>query len=120
MPKKFDKDKAILMVAFAKIDPVALAVALGCVWGLILFLATAILLMKGAPPGGEAGPHLSLLGLYLPGYEVDSPGAFLGAAYLCVIGAAVGYVLAVLWNFTHHLYVTLIVLRAMWWKMMAE
>jgi len=108
------------MVAFAKIDPVALAVALGCTWGLILFIATAILLIKGAPPGGEAGPHLSLLGVYLPGYEVDWPGAFLGAVYLWVIGAVAGYVLAVLWNLTHKLYVALIVLRAMWWKMMAE
>jgi len=114
------KDKAILMAAFARIDPVALAVALGSVSGIILFIATAVLLVKSMLDGGDLGPHLSQIGFYLPGYEVSWPGAVLGAAYFWVIGAVLGFVLAALWNITHHLYVALIVVRAMWWKMMAD
>ena len=117
MIKTEAKDKAILMAAFAKIDSVALAIALGSVLGLSLFIATAVLLVNGMQPGAEPGPHLGLLGIYLPGYEVSWPGAVLGAAYLSVIGAIAGVFLAVLWNFTHHLYIVVMVVRASWWEM---
>ncbi len=120
MVKTIAKDKAILMAAFARIDPLALAVALGSISGLILFITTAVLLVKGMLDGGDPGPHLTQIGIYLPGYEVSWTGAVLGAAYFWVIGAVVGFVLAALWNMTHHLYVAVIVVRAMWWKMMAD
>lgn len=119
MAPNIDKDKAILMAAFAKIKPVAMAVALGIVFALVLFSATAILLIKSALSGVVAGPHLALLGIYLPGYEVSWTGAFLGAAYLFVVGALLGFVLAVLWNLTHHLFVASMVLRSLWWRMTA-
>ena len=119
MTPNIDKDKAILMAAFAKIKPVAMAVALGIVFALVLFSATAILLIKSAFSGAVVGPHLALLGIYLPGYEVSWTGAFLGAAYLFVVGALLGFVLAVLWNLTHHLFVATMVLRSLWWRMTA-
>lgn len=109
-----DKHKAILAVAFAKIDPVALAVAWGSVSGLLLFIATAVLLVTAAPPGTEPGPHLGLIAVYLPGYSVSWPGAVLGAAYLSVIGALTGFILGVLWNLTHHLYVAVHLARTVW------
>lgn len=65
-----DADKALLKIAFCRIDVTAMAAATGVVAGLLLFLATAVLLLKGAPPGGEVGPHLGLVGHYLPGYSV--------------------------------------------------
>lgn len=120
MASEADTDKAILMAAFAKMDPVALAVALGSLWALILFSATAILILKGAPEGGQVGQHLSLIGIYLPGYDVTWAGGLLGAAYLWVMGAIAGFVLAVLWNLTHYLYVIMIVVRSAWWKMLAD
>ena len=120
MANEADTDKAILMAAFARMDPVALAVALGSIWALILFTATTILLLKGTPEGGQVGTHLGLIGIYLPGYGVNWAGGLLGAAYLWVIGAIAGFVLAVLWNLTHHLYVIVIVARAAWWKMLAD
>jgi len=120
MPNEVDTDKAILMAAFARMDPVALAVALGSTWALMLFAATTILLLKGAPEGGQIGTHLDLIGIYLPGYEVTWPGALLGALYLWLIGAIVGFVLAVLWNLTHYLYVIMTVVRSTWWRMMAD
>ncbi|GMQ88730.1 MAG: hypothetical protein BMS9Abin09_0164 [Gammaproteobacteria bacterium] len=120
MKNKADTDKAILMAAFAKIDVVALAIALGSLFALVLFLATAGLLLKGAPPGVEVGPHLGLFGIYLPGYSVSWFGAVVGAFYAGIIGGFLGFVLAVLWNLTHYLYVVAIVVRTAWWRMMAE
>jgi len=118
--EKTDSDRAILMAAFARIDTVALAAALGSICGLLLFAATAILLVKGSPPGWETGEHLSLLDIYLPGYSVSWPGAFIGAAYAGLLGAVGGFLLATLWNLTHYLYITAVVVRAAWWRMMAE
>ena len=118
--EKTDTDKAILMAAFGRIDNVAFAVATGTVWALVLFLVTTILLIKGPDPANNVGPHLSMLGIYLPGYDVTWDGAAIGAAYIWVIGAIAGYLLAILWNLTHYLYITAIVVRAAWWRMMAE
>ena len=123
MTNKSDSaDKAILMAAFAKMDPVALAVALGTVWALILMVATYALLIKGAPPDPEweIGGHLGLLGIYLPGYQVSWFGGLLGGFYMWLIGGVVGYILAILWNLTHYLYIVMIVVRSAWWRMMAE
>lgn len=118
--KSESADKAILMTAFAKMDPVALAVALGSIWALILMLATAYLLLKGAGEGFRVGAHLELLGIYLPGYRVTWGGGVLGAIYMWFIGAIVGFLLATLWNLTHYLYVVMIVVRSAWWRMMAD
>lgn len=120
MNKKTDADKAILMAAFAKIDVIAFAVALGTVFALILFGATAILLLRGADPGYQVGTHLQLLGIYLPGYTVSWPGSLVGAGYGALLGAGLGLALAVLWNLTHFLYITLIVIRTAWINLMAD
>ncbi len=119
MSRELAKDKAILMAVFARIDPFALAVALGCVCGLTLFIATAVLLLKSTVTGNDPGTHLSLLHIYLPGYQVSWMGAFLGALYLWLAGSIAGFVLAKLWNLTHRLYVAIIVGRGLWWRMMA-
>lgn len=113
-------DKAILMAAFARIDKIAYAIAAGTICALLLFGATTALLIKGPQPGVGLGEHLSLIGIYLPGYDVTWAGGLLGAFYAWLIGAAIGYVLALLWNLTHYLYITAIVVRAAWWRMMAE
>jgi hypothetical protein len=110
-------EKAILMAAFARFDPVALAVALGSVFALLLYLATAVLLLQG---GNMVGQHLGLLGIYLPGYYVSWSGALVGAGYFWLIGAVTGVVIASLWNLTHYIYVVVVVVRSAWWKMMAD
>jgi hypothetical protein len=113
-------DRAILMAAFARMDVPALAVAMGTLFAIGLFLLTAILLVKGAPPGQHVGPHLGLLGVYLPGYSVSWGGAAIGAVYAWIGGALLGFVWAVLWNLSHFLYIALVLARAAWWRMLAE
>ena len=113
-------DQAVLMAAFGRIDVVALAVAMGTVFALGLFLMTAFLLIKGAPPGTRVGPHLSLLSIYMPGFSVSWVGAVIGAAYTWIVGAVIGFALAVLWNLTHYLYIILVVVRDRWWRLMGD
>lgn len=108
------------MAAFARMDVVALAVAMGTLLAVALFLMTAILLVKGAPPGQHVGPHLGLLGVYLPGFSVSWGGAVVGAVYAWIGGAILGFVWAVLWNLSHFLYIALVLARAAWWRLLAE
>jgi hypothetical protein len=113
-------DQAVLMAAFGRIDVVALAVAMGTVFALGIFLMTVTLLIKGAPPGLRVGPHLGLLGIYMPGYSVSWAGAVIGAVYAWIAGAALGFVWAALWNLTHYLYIILVVVRDRWWRLMGD
>jgi hypothetical protein len=93
---------------------------MGTLLAAILFMMTAILLVKGAPAGEHIGTHLNLLGVYLPGYTVTWKGAVIGSVYAGIAGFAVGFLWAMLWNLSHVLYIALILLRAQWWRMLAE
>lgn len=110
-PSKPDRGELIVRAAFARLDVVALAIAVGCVSALGLWAATAILLLKGAPPGIDVGPHLSLLAHFLPGYKVSWAGSFVGLFYGFVIGAALGTLVGAVWNVIHHIYLVLAVTR---------
>jgi protoporphyrinogen oxidase len=88
------EDKMI-EVAFAKIDPLALGVAVGVVSGLGIFMASAILLLRSGP---VVGPTLTLLGNYLFGFEVTWAGAVVGLFEGGLLGFAVGALAAGLRN----------------------
>lgn len=118
--KPMNADKAVLMAGFARMDVVAMAVALGTVCAVGLFLLTATLLIKGAPPGIHIGTHLGLLGIYLPGYSISWGGSIVGAIYAWMVGALIGFVWAVMWNLTHYIYIVLVVVRAHWWRLMGD
>ena len=118
--KQMNADQAVLAAGFARLDVVALAVAMGFVCAIGIFVLTAILLFEGAPPGVDIGTHLGLLGIYLPGYDVTWSGSIIGAAYAWIVGAVIGFVWGVLWNLSHYLYILLVVVRAHWWRIMAD
>lgn len=73
----------------------AWGIAMGLLFGLGLFIATNVLVIKGGP---EVGPHLSLLRVYLPGYSVSVVGSFIGFVYLFVIGYGVGRLIGTVYN----------------------
>jgi hypothetical protein len=73
----------------------AWGVAFGLVLGLGLFLATNVLVLRG---GEVVGPHLSLLGVFLPGYRVTFLGSLLGFVYLFVIGYGLGRLIGEVYN----------------------
>ncbi|MDO9117012.1 MAG: NAD(P)/FAD-dependent oxidoreductase [Nitrospira sp.] len=92
-----EAEDAVIEVAFAKIDPLALGLAVGVVSGLGIFLASAVLLLRG---GAAPGPNLSLLGNYLFGFEVTWAGAVIGLVEAGLLGFAVGALAAGLRNWT--------------------
>ncbi len=100
---------AVIRAAFAKMDPFALGVAMGLVFAISLFMATAALLVKG---GDVVGPHLSLLGHFFIGYEVTWLGALLGLIEAGIGGFMIGYVGAGLRNWTMSTYTKLLKRRA--------
>lgn len=108
---KRDRGALIVRAAFARFDVIALAIAMGCVGALCLWSATAILLVKGAPPGVSVGPHLALLTNFLPGYSVSWPGSLVGLFYGFLIGLVLGALISAVWNIVHHIYLVLAVTR---------
>lgn len=73
----------------------AWGIAMGLLLGLGLFIATNILVLRG---GEVVGPHLGLLGIYLPGYRVTFLGSLIGFVYMFVIGYALGRLIGVIYN----------------------
>ena len=80
---------------YARFDETALGVAFGSVAGLLLFAATAVLLIQAREP---LGPNLSLLSNYFLGFTVSWPGAFIGLVEGALGGFAFGWLLARLTN----------------------
>lgn len=76
--------------AAIRVNARIMAVAFGMLGGAILWISTAILLVRG---GYDVGVHLSLLSVFLPGYSVTWTGAWIGLGWGFVIGAISGQVL---------------------------
>jgi hypothetical protein len=70
-------------------------IAIGLLLGVGLFLATAILVIKGGP---NPGPHLGLVRIYFPGYSVTWIGSVIGFVYAFVVGYAIGRTVATIYN----------------------
>ena len=98
------EDNAI-EVAFAKIDPLALGIAVGVMSGLGIFMASAILILRSGP---VVGPMLSLLGNYLFGFEVTWAGAVMGLFEGGMLGFAVGALAAGLRNWALKAYAKIV------------
>lgn len=95
----------VIAAAFAKLDPLALGVAVGLVSGLGLFLATTVLLLKGKL---VVGLTLSLLDHYLWGFEVTWAGAFVGLVEAGAGGFILGCCGAWLRNWSMTAYASLV------------
>ena len=109
IPRRLTPEE-LIEAAFAKLDPLALGVAVGIVIGLSLFIATVALLLKG---GEVVGPTLALLNNVLFSFSVTWSGAFIGLAEGTLGGFAVGYLFASLRNVGIDAYAWLLQRRAM-------
>lgn len=90
-----EREALAIRVAVARLRTGIVAVAMGTMGGLILFLATAWLLIRG---GQNVGATLGLLSNYFPGYAVTWPGAIVGFVYGALTGALAGGALAWIYN----------------------
>ena len=95
METREQNTKAAYRATLLKLNARAWGIAVGLMFGLFLFLATVLLIVEGGP---NVGAHLSLLGKLLPGYRVTIGGAFIGFAYMFVIGYAIGRVIGSVYN----------------------
>jgi hypothetical protein len=82
--------RGAMLARVIRFNLIAVAAALGTICGLLLWLATAILLWRD---GENVGAHLGLLGVFLPGYTVSWPGAWIGLIWGFAVGALSGLVL---------------------------
>ena len=81
--------------AVLRLNARAWGIAFGLLLGLGLFIATNILVIRG---GEVVGPHLGLLGVYLPGYSVTFAGSLIGFVYMFVIGYGLGRLIGSVYN----------------------
>jgi hypothetical protein len=65
----------------------AVGITIGAMSGVILWVATVVLLLRG---GENVGLHLNLLAVFFPGYAVTWAGAWVGLVWGFVAGAASG------------------------------
>lgn len=84
-----------LDTAIRTLNARAWGIAVGLLFGLGLFLATIILVIKGGP---NVGAHLQLLANYFPGYSVTTLGSFVGFVYGFVLGYGTGRVIGSVYN----------------------
>jgi ABC-type proline/glycine betaine transport system permease subunit len=99
----------VFLHAFARLDAVALGVAVGCWSGTVLLGATWLLALRNDSP---AVPALALLANYLPGFTVTWQGGVLGLLYGFVIGLTLGWAFARLRNLAVRLYFGIAKLKA--------
>jgi hypothetical protein len=78
----------MIAAAFARLDPMAMGIAVGTVCGLGILFATIVLMLKG---GDSVGKTLGLLSNYLLGYNISWIGALIGAVEVVIGGFALGY-----------------------------
>lgn len=100
--------EALIVEALSKLDAVALGVSLGMLFGIGIFLATNLLVLKG---GEVVGPNLGLLSQYFIGYEVTFWGSLIGFAYGLMSGFVLGFLIATLRNFIIFIYLHLLRLK---------
>ncbi len=99
----------IIEKVFARLDPLALGLSVGTVFGILIFLATSILLLKG---GEVVGPRLRLLAQYFYGFEVSWRGALIGFFDAGFLGFLLGSSIAFLRNWGLSAYALLVHRRA--------
>ena len=95
-PSKRTDLEELFTGAFTRMDKLGFAIALGSVSGLLIFMATILLVLKG---GEVVGPNLQLLSQYFFGYTVTVKGAFIGLAYTFSWGFLLGWLFSYLRNF---------------------
>ena len=90
-------DDAAVEDYLAQLNGKAWGMALGVLFGVLLFAATLVLALKGGPNQGDM---LGRLNNFFPYYSVDVKGAFIGFAYAFVLGQVVGRLVCAVYNRT--------------------
>lgn len=92
---EIDAADELIIQSLAKLDSVAMGVSVGILFGLIIFLATNFLIIKG---GENVGQNLVLLRQYFFKYEVTPVGSLIGFLYGFFSGFILGWLGATIRN----------------------
>ena len=84
-----------LAIRILRVEAVVQGVVIGAMAGMVVFVATNWLILRGGP---AVGPHLALLGQFFPGYEVTFVGSLIGFAWAFAYGFVSGYAVSALYN----------------------
>lgn len=94
-----DEEWQAIGQSIARLRASIMAVTFGVAGGVLLFAATAWLIIQGPAEGAvHVGPTLGLLSNYFPGYSVTWSGAVVGLFYGTLTGAVAGFLLALVYN----------------------
>ena len=95
-------DEEKLLRAVVSLNAKTLGLILGILFGLVIFIATNWLLIKGPEmtPSGDyvVGPHLQLLSQFFIGYEVSFLGSIIGFLYGFAVGTFSGALIGWIYN----------------------
>lgn len=85
----------VVLTRLLRLNATIHGVVFGLIAGLLIFIATIWLVVKG---GQVVGPNLGLLRNFFIGYSVTVPGSFVGFFYGFLTGFLTGYFIASLYN----------------------
>lgn len=95
-------DDEKLLRGVIRLNARVLGLVIGIVLGLMIFIGTNWLLIKGGPttPDGRhlVGPHLKLLGQFFIGYRVSFLGSIIGFFYGFALGTLCGTAIGWIYN----------------------
>ena len=100
MPRINQNEEERLFSGALRLNFKMMGLILGIVFGLVVFIATNWLVIKGGPVSPEGtyvvGPHLQLLSQFFIGYRVSFLGSIIGFFYGFALGtfsgAAIGWI----------------------------
>lgn len=93
--ERADESELVLERAVQRLNANILGLVLGIIAGLVIFVITNFLILKG---GAVVGPHLGLLRNFFPYYSVTFFGSLVGLGWGLVFGYVAGFMIALLYN----------------------
>lgn len=91
-----DKDlEKIIQTRLLRLNATVHGLVFGLLTGMVVFIATIWLVIKGGP---VVGPNLVLLNRFFIGYQVTVLGSFIGFGYGCIVGFIGGFFVASVYN----------------------
>lgn len=102
MADTIPSDENKLFIGILRLNAKMLGLVLGIMLGLIIFLATNWIVIKGGhvTSSGEyvIGPHIQLLSQFFIGYKVSFLGSIIGFAYGFAVGTLIGTLIGWIYN----------------------
>ncbi len=97
-----ESEEAQLAKALLRLNSKMLGLLLGLLFGLVIFIATNWLVLRGGYINSEGdyvvGPHLQLLSQFFLGYRVSFWGSIIGFFYGFAFGTIIGSAIGLIYN----------------------